>query len=174
MTAATMAGEAHAPMAEPESPLRVLIADDHPLFRRGLARAVRRHPGLELVGEAADGRDALGLIAALDPDVAVLDLRMPELTGVEVCAQLRLRPERSTTAVLLLSAFEDADLVSAAVGAGAAGYIGKSASQRDICDAIERVGKGGIAYTAATAEGLGRSLGKSLPRARITNRHDRC
>jgi two-component system nitrate/nitrite response regulator NarL len=135
-----------APGAEP--PLRVLIADDHPLFRRGMARAVRRRPGLELVGEAVDGREALALIAALDPDVAVLDVRMPELSGVDVCAQLRLRPEPPRTAVLIVSAFEDAALVSAAVGCGAAGYVGKTASQGEICAAIERVGSGGIAYGA--------------------------
>jgi two-component system nitrate/nitrite response regulator NarL len=120
----------------------VLIADDHPLFRRGLAAAVRRDPALELVGEAVDGPEALELVKALDPDVAVLDYRMPGLTGVEVCVRLR----GARTAVLLLSAFEDGDLVTAALGAGAAGYVGKSASQWKICDAIGRVARGGIAF----------------------------
>jgi two-component system nitrate/nitrite response regulator NarL len=136
-----------------DEPLTVLIADDHPLFRRGLARAIRRAPGLELVAEATDGREALALIGALDPDVAVLDHRMPELSGVDVCAQLRLRPERGRTNVLLLSAFEDREMVAAAVAGGAAGYVGKGASQGEICEAIERVGRGELAFLAADGPG---------------------
>lgn len=156
MTTATLTGPAasRAPAPAPDEPLTVLIADDHPLFRRGIARAIRRHPGLKLVGEATDGREALALIAALRPDVAVLDHRMPELSGVDVCAHLRLTPEAQDTAVLLLSAFEDPEIVSAAVGSGAAGYVGKTASQGEICEAIARVGRGGIAYTAAAARGV--------------------
>ena len=149
----------------PTRPLTVLIADDHPLFRRGIARAIARHPALELVAEAGDGREALDLIAALEPDVAVLDHRMPELSGVDVCAQLRLRPEPPRTAVLLLSAFEDADIVGRAVAAGAAGYVGKTASQGEILSAIEHVGRGGIAYTAATAAGLELALRREGGRA---------
>jgi two-component system nitrate/nitrite response regulator NarL len=133
-----------------DAPLKVVIADDHPLFRRGLARTIHRSPAFELVGEAADGREALELIDALEPDVAVLDHRMPELSGAEVCARLRVRPAAGRTRVLLLSAFEDADIVASAVASGAAGYVGKSASQGDICLAIERVGRGGIAYLDAS------------------------
>jgi two-component system nitrate/nitrite response regulator NarL len=130
-------------------PLTVLVADDHPLFRRGVARAIGRHPGLELVAEATDGREALALIAAMRPDVAVLDHRMPGLSGVEVSAQLRLHPESSPTAILLLSAFEDDEIVAAAIGAGASGYLGKTASPAEICAAVERVGRGGTAFSAA-------------------------
>ncbi len=160
MTTATLPDLAAVPAPRVDEPHTVLIADDHPLFRRGVARAIRRHPGLTLVGEATDGREALALIAALEPDVAVLDHRMPELSGVEVCAQLRLRPYPPETAVLLLSAFEDPDIVSAAVSGGAAGYVGKTASQGEICEAIEHVGRGGIAYTTLAADGLSRSLGR--------------
>ncbi len=150
----TVIRPAAAPAPTRDEPLTVLVADDHPLFRRGIARAIERDPGLRLVGEATDGREALGLIAALAPDVAVLDHRMPELSGVEVCAQLRLRPEPAT-AVLILSAFEDGEIVSAAVASGAAGYIGKTASQAEICAAIECVGTGGISYRARAAAELG-------------------
>jgi two-component system nitrate/nitrite response regulator NarL len=144
--------------AAQDAPLKVLIADDHPLFRRGIARAIQRHPGLDLVGEATDGREALALIAALAPDVAVLDHRMPELSGVEVCAQLALRPDPSMTAVLLLSAFEDAEIVAAAVRAGAAGYVAKTASQAEICTAIERAGTGGVAFSDSALTGVHRAL----------------
>jgi two-component system nitrate/nitrite response regulator NarL len=139
-----------APAPVDVTPVTVLIADDHPLFRRGIARAIHRHPALELVAEAGDGEEALELITLLEPDVAVLDHRMPGLSGVAVCAALRQRPTPSATAVLLLSAFDDDEIVSAAVRRGAAGYLGKTASQGEICDAIERVGRGGVPFATAT------------------------
>jgi two-component system nitrate/nitrite response regulator NarL len=154
MTTATMTEAATMSAPSLDEPLTVLIADDHPLFRRGVARAIRRHPGLTLVGEATDGREALALIAALNPDVAVLDHRMPELSGVDVCAQLRLRPEPARTAVLLLTAFEHPDIERRAADSGAAGFVGKTASQGEICEAIEIVGRGGVAFAPATAEPL--------------------
>lgn len=142
--------DAVAPPQEHE-PLRVVIADDHQLYRQAIARAIARHPGLTLIGEAADGDEALGLIAALQPDVAVLDHRMPGLTGTEVSEVLHDHDDPVPTAVLILSAFEDDDLVWNAVGAGASGYIGKSASHDAVCDAILAVGAGGVAYTERTA-----------------------
>ena len=162
--AAATAGGAPAGRLEP---LTVLVADDHPLFRRGIARAVSRHPNLTLVAEAADGREALALITAMQPDVAVLDHRMPGLSGVEVCGRLQLHPGPSPTAVLLLSAFESFEVVSAAVGAGAAGYVGKSASHSEICAAIERVGAAGHAFVCAGASEPPRPLPRNLrPRRR--------
>lgn len=144
MTLSTQTSPA-SPSASTDAPVTVLVADDHPLFRRGLARAINRHRALDLVGEAVDGAEALELIELLRPDVAVLDFRMPRMTGAQVSAALR-RCRGTRTAVLILSAFEDAPLVRAAVGAGAAGYISKTASQGEICAAIERVGRGGVAY----------------------------
>ena len=158
----TLPRPAGAERPAPLEPLTVLVADDHPLFRRGIARAIARDTGLTLVAEAQDGREALELIEALRPDVAVLDHRMPELTGVEVCAELRARELAPDTAVLLLSAFEDADIVADAVAAGAGGYVGKTASQAEICAAIERIGRGGIAYTERTAEGVERAFRRSM------------
>lgn len=144
-------------------PLRVLVADDHPLYRQGIARAVARHPELVLVGEAVDGDDALALITALQPDVAVLDHRMPGLSGAEVCRAIHQDDEPAPT-VLILSAYEDADLVWDALGTGAAGYVGKSASHDEICQAILAVGRGGVAYTeraaAAVDEGFDRLFGR--------------
>jgi two-component system nitrate/nitrite response regulator NarL len=146
-----------APAADGE-PLRVLVADDHPLFRRGVARAVARHPALTLVAEACDGREALELIDAVEPDVAVLDQRMPHLSGTDVVAALHARPDPPGTALLLLSAFEDADLVAGAVRAGASGYVGKTATQGEICDAILRVGAGELAWEAGDVRADNRAL----------------
>ena len=152
--------------------LRVVIADDHPLFRHAVRGAIERHPGLVLVGEAEDGRQALELIDTLEPDVAVLDHRMPGLTGAEVCEVLQGRKNPPATALVMLSAFEDADLVWGAVSSGAAGYIGKGASPSAICDAIEQVGRGGIAFTKTTSsgvtEGFARHFGRADPGAART------
>jgi two-component system, NarL family, nitrate/nitrite response regulator NarL len=143
--------------------LRVLVADDHPLFRHAICAAIERHPGLALVAQAADGTEALELIDALEPDVAVLDHRMPGLTGAEVCEALQAREDRPATSLLILSAFEDAELVWGAVSSGAAGYIGKSGSPDAICAAIEQVGRGGIAFTTTTgraiSDGFARHMG---------------
>jgi len=145
--------------------LRVVVADDHPLFRQAVCGAIARHPGLALVGEAADGTEALALIDALEPDVAVLDHRMPGMSGAEVCEALQAREDRPATALLMLSAFEDSELVWGAVSSGAAGYIGKSASQTAICDAIERVGRGGIAFTPTTGRGISEGFAQHFGRA---------
>lgn len=152
------------PPARETGPLRVLVADDHPLYRQGVARAVARHPELVLVGEAVDGDDALALIDTLQPDVAVLDHRMPGLSGTEVCRALHQGDDPGPTTVLILSAYEDADLVWDSLGTGAAGYVGKSASHAEICEAILAVGHGGVAYTeraaAAVDEGFDRLFGR--------------
>jgi two-component system nitrate/nitrite response regulator NarL len=118
----------------------VLIADDHPLYREGLARAVSARADLELVGEATDGRAALEQIQQLAPDVAVLDMRMPGLRGLEVVEALTR--DGSSTRVLVLSAAVESSLVYAAVAAGAAGYWSKDADRDAICDAIAAVARG--------------------------------
>jgi two-component system nitrate/nitrite response regulator NarL len=118
----------------------VLIADDHPLYREGLARAISGRPDLELVCEVSDGRTALEQIQQLAPDVAVLDMRMPELRGLEVVEALTR--DGSPTRVLVLSAAIESSLVYAAVAAGAAGYWSKDAERDAICDAIAAVARG--------------------------------
>lgn len=152
--------------------LRVVIADDHPLFRQAVRGAIERHPGLALIGEAEDGQQALELIDTLQPDVAVLDHRMPTLSGAEVCAELRGREHRPATALLMLSAFEDADLVWGAVSSGAAGYIDKGASPDAICAAIEEVGRGGIAFTKSTSAGMSEGFARHLNRDDPATTHD--
>jgi DNA-binding NarL/FixJ family response regulator len=118
--------------------LRVVVADDHALYRRVITRAVDRHPGLTLAGEAAEGNDAVALILALEPDVALLDLRMPGLDGLEVCE--RVRAVNRDIAVVILTAFDDDDTPFRALAAGASACLGKDASEAEICRALLAAG----------------------------------
>jgi two-component system nitrate/nitrite response regulator NarL len=132
--------------------VKVLVADDHPLYREGIVRAVKERPELELVGEAGDGRAALEEIRRLVPDVAVLDIRMPELDGTQVLNALQ-RDEVATN-VLFISAFVEPELAYSSVAAGARGYLSKEASRREICEAILAIGRGDTAFAPEVQEGL--------------------
>jgi len=118
----------------------VLIADDHPLFRQAIARVIAERPELELVAEASDGRAALEKIRDLEPDVAVIDVRMPELDGSDVL--VALRDEGLRTNVVFLSAFLDAKTVYDAVAAGANAYLSKEAEKDEIVTAIQAAARG--------------------------------
>ncbi len=119
---------------------RVLIADDHPLVRQGLRAVLDATDDLEVVGEAADGPEAVTLALEQNPDVVLLDLQMPGLHGIEAMRQILAR--RPSTAVLVLTMFEEDDTVFAAVGAGAAGYLLKGADGVDIVSAVRSVAAG--------------------------------
>ena len=118
----------------------VLVADDHPLFREGIARAVRERPDLELVGEMSNGRAALACIREASPAVAVVDLRLPDLDGIAIANAVTR--DKLATRVLLLSAFTEPQLVYEAMAAGAAGYFSKDADREDVLDAIAAVARG--------------------------------
>jgi two-component system nitrate/nitrite response regulator NarL len=139
-------------MVAKDSRVRVLVADDHPVYREGIVRAVNERPDLELVGEASDGRAALDEIKRLDPDVAVLDIRMPGLEGPQVLSAIRR--DGVDSAVLFLSAFMEPELAYSTVAAGARGYLSKDASRQEICDAIAAVARGGTAFAPEVQEGL--------------------
>lgn len=119
---------------------RVLIADDHPLFREAIARVIGERDDLELVAQASDGRAALEQIRELRPDVAVIDVRMPELDGSDVLAAVR--EEGLPTNVVFLSAFLDAKTVYEAVAAGANAYLSKEADTDEIVAAILAAARG--------------------------------
>jgi DNA-binding NarL/FixJ family response regulator len=127
--------------------LTVVVADDHDGYRAGLIRAIGDWRGLRLVGEAGDGASALRLIEEHEPDVALIDVRMPELNGLELCAHL---PAEHRTRVVLLSAFMDDKLAAQAATSGAADCISKQVSRTQICRKIEAV-----ARTAGTAGAAG-------------------
>jgi DNA-binding NarL/FixJ family response regulator len=115
--------------------VRILIADDHELIRRGLVSALADRPDWNIVAEAADGRQACELAARLTPDIAVLDLTMPELNGLDVTRQLRVSTPR--TRILIVTAHESEQLIRDVLDAGAMGYVLKSDAGRVLVQAIE-------------------------------------
>jgi len=120
--------------------IRVVLADDHPVVRAGLEALLTSLPGIEVVGVASNGREAVREVITVRPDVAVLDLQMPELDGFAATRELtRSAPE---VAVLVLTMFEDDDSVFAAMRAGARGYVVKGAEQEEIARAIRAVAAG--------------------------------
>jgi two-component system nitrate/nitrite response regulator NarL len=136
----------------PPARVSVVVADDHPLFREGIERAVRERPELELVGAAADGREALARIRELAPQVAVLDLRLPGLDGLQVLNALTR--DGVATRVLFLSASGDPELVYRAVQAGAAGYFRKEADREAILNGIAAVAAGRTAIEPELQAGI--------------------
>ena len=115
-------------------PIRLFIADDHPMIRSGLAAMVRSEPDLELVGEAGNGVDAVAMLPGLAPDVVLMDLLMPRLDGIEAIRQLKGRlPE---TRFLVLTSLVDPAQIRRAIDAGASGYLLKNASSQELVTVI--------------------------------------
>lgn len=134
----------------------VVVADDHPLYRRAVIDAIKARADLEFVAEAGDGRAVLETIRAEEPDVALLDVRMPELDGLEVLnAVVR---DGLPTRVVFLTAHVDSASAYEAVGAGAAGYLAKEASAETICDAIAAVSRGETVLAPEVQAGIAREI----------------
>lgn len=129
---------------------RLLIADDHPAYRRGLELMLAGTGDIEIVGEADTGERAIKLAASLAPDVILMDIRMPGLDGIE--ATRRLTRSGSAAAVVVLTMFEDDDSVFAAMRAGARGYLLKDAEQDEIERAIRAAAAGGAIFGPEIAQ----------------------
>ena len=129
--------------------IRLVVADDHPLFRDGLRTLVALEAGLEVVGEAENGADAVELARELEPDVVVMDLHMPALNGIE--ATRRIVEALPDVGVLVLTMFEDDDSVFAAMRAGARGYLLKGAGHDEVVRAVEAVARGEAIFGPAIA-----------------------
>jgi DNA-binding NarL/FixJ family response regulator len=132
--------------------VRVLVVDDHPVFREGLAASLAAFPDLEVVGRAADGPEAVEMAAATEPDVVLMDLNLPSMSGVEATALTCELPD--PPAVLVVTMVDDDDTVFAAMRAGACGYVLKGSTAEEIAAAVTTVASGGAVFGAGVAARL--------------------
>jgi two-component system nitrate/nitrite response regulator NarL len=150
----------------------VYIADDHPLFLEAMAGVIRERHDLELVGLAATGDDAASDVAALAPDVAVLDIRLPGRSGLAVLEQAAGRP--SKTRFLILSAHVESNVVLGALARGAAGYVSKESDRDAICDAIVAAAKGQTVLSPDVRRSLAGALrARTAPAAPVLTPRER-
>lgn len=120
--------------------IRIVLGEDHSLVREGTRHMLEQHPDLAVVGEAGDGEAVSNLIAGLKPDVAILDIRMPGLNGIEITRQAK--ETSPSTKCLILTAYDDDDFVLAAMETGAAGYLLKTVRASELAEAVQRVHRG--------------------------------
>ena len=133
--------------------IRILLADDHPLTRSGIAEFVKREDSFELVAEAEDGTEAWDMIEQLRPDVALLDIRMPGLDGVSVAQRVKLAG--LNTAIVTLTSYDAQQYVIASLRAGARGFVLKTVSPKELTTAINTVAKGGLYLDPEVASVVG-------------------
>ena len=128
---------------------RIVLADEHILFRRGMKRIINEVPGMQVVGEANDGQEAIDLVKSLLPDLAILDISMPKMNGIEACREIRrLAPE---VKILVLTMHKDREFLLHAISAGAQGYLLKEDSDEELFAAIGTIREGAMYVTKALA-----------------------
>lgn len=145
------------------SPLRILIADDHPLFRDGMRLLLGTQPDLEVAGEAASGDETVRLAAELRPDVILMDIKMPGISGIE--ATRRILAASPQMRILIVTMFEDDATVFTAMRAGARGFVLKDGEHADILRAIRSVGLGEAIFSPSIAGRLIDFFGSARPAA---------
>jgi two-component system response regulator NreC len=132
--------------------IQVLLADDHLVVRKGLRAILERQSGMEVVGEAVDGREAVALSGTLTPDVVIMDITMPHLNGIDATAQIVKRSPR--IGVVILSVHSDETYILRALNAGAKGYLLKDTAETDLVKAVDTVAIGKPFFSPAIAEAL--------------------
>ncbi len=150
--------------------LSILLADDHTLVRQGLRRILTEQPGWNVIAETGDGREAVQQALDLHPDVAILDVTMPRLNGIEATRQiLRRSPD---IRILILSMHADEVHISRAVQAGASGYLLKDSADVDVVTAVESVVKGKLFFSPAVAAVLQHDYRRSVLRRGVSDRYE--
>ncbi|HWB98049.1 MAG TPA: response regulator transcription factor [Bryobacteraceae bacterium] len=152
------------------SRVRVLLADDHTLIRAGLRMVVQAQPDLEVVGEADTGRDAVTLAETLKPEVAVMDIGMPVLNGIEACRQIRATSP--DTQVVMLSMHSDEGYILRALRAGAKGYLLKDSAEADLARAIRAAAAGKAFFSPAVGKVLLEDYMRKLERTGAEDSYD--
>ena len=147
--------------------IRVVVADDHPIVRQGVVALLETEPDIEVVAEVADGRAALSAVLAEEPDVVLMDLRMPEMDGVEATRAVKAR--RPDVAVLVVTTYDTDEAIVRAVEAGAAGYMLKDSPTEDLVDAVRRAAAGETVLAPAITKRLVERMHKVSPDA-LTSR----
>ena len=149
---------------------RILLADDHQLMRSGLRLVIERQPDLTVVGEAADGREAVALAKSLRPDVAVMDISMPNLNGIEAAHQIT--QIHSEIAVIMLSMHPDESYILRTLKAGAKGYLLKDSAEADLITAVRAVAQGKSFFSPAVSKVLLDDYIRKLKRSGAEDRYD--
>jgi DNA-binding NarL/FixJ family response regulator len=151
--------------------IRVAIADDHAIVREGLRRILAADRSIEVVGEAKDGHEVLGLVRAGGFDLLLLDLSMPGRSGIDLIRQVKA--ERPELRILVLSMHDEQQYAERAIRAGASGYLTKDTAAQQLVSAISKIASGGLFITPAVAEALAMGLQaptEELPHKRLTDR----
>lgn len=144
----------------------LVIVDDHAAVRAGVTAILTADPDIEILGEAATGHDAIQLIDRLEPDVVVLDLQLPDRDGIDICREITAR---TATRVLILTAYEISDNITAALDAGAAGFLAKTAEPQQMIDAVHAVAAGQAFLTpSVTRHVIAQATGKNTSTRRTS------
>ncbi len=152
------------------SRIRVLLADDHGVVRKGLRFILEQQPGVEVVGEASSGREAVQLALELTPAVIVMDIAMPMLNGIEAAAQILKRQPQ--IGIIMLSMYSDEGYLVRSLSAGARGYLLKDAAEVDLVRAIETVAQGKPFFSPAIAQTLLEDYMRSLNQKGLQDSYD--
>jgi DNA-binding NarL/FixJ family response regulator len=142
-------------------PVRVVLADDHAVVRKGIREFLEAEGDIQVVAEAADGQQAMALVAEHQPDVAVLDIQMPGVSGIEATRQIK--GEHPDVQVLILTAYDDDPYIFALLQAGASGYVLKTAGSSDLVQAVRAVHRGESALDPAVAQKVVQQLTSGRP-----------
>lgn len=148
--------------------IRILIADDHAIFREGLKQILAEHKDLEIVGEATNGQELLGLLAATPCDIVLLDLSMPARSGLALLGDIVAIP--GARRVIVLSMHDEHQYVIESLKAGAAGYVTKSSASQQLIQAIRKVANDEMFVSAATQKAFAQAVSSERPHARLTPR----
>jgi DNA-binding NarL/FixJ family response regulator len=150
--------------------IRILLADDHNLFRQGLRRILEEQPGFEVVADVPSGLEAIDLAKRHQPDIAIVDIAMKELNGIETTSQLLKQSPQ--TAVLILSMYSDERYVNRAVRAGARGYLLKDTVEEDLIEAIRQIHAGHPFFSPSVAQVFQEAHSRDIQANKLDDRYD--